>query len=938
MIDRRAMHCSGQPAAVAAWMRRHLRSDPLPSRPLVVLALALAAGCAVPPGLAAADSANLGVIAWWSGSVGALAAWLVCRRLPCPARWNHAAAAAALFAAVFCGGAAWATVCFDLFPAADIGWQFGDSPQPVALEGVVVSAPRSLPMSPSDRFGIADAARSECVVRIVKLRERSRWRAASGLASVIIEGDHSRECPAHLRPGSRIRLVGRGLRPAVAGNPGEFDFRARARARRCLAIVRVRKAADIRVLDATSGSLTAWLARPTDGIRAWANDVLVDHLAASRAPLAAALLLGIRETLSREDLDAFFLTGTIHILAISGLHIGLLAAGFHRLLRVVVPSRRWALVGVAVGTGLYMLLVRAETPVVRATLIVWLAALAAALARRSDAVNALAAAAIVLLICRPAEVMSVGPQLSFLSTAVLIGIAHVVARRPPIDPIDRLIERSRPRVVRWLRGLGRATTVAVVAGAAVWIATAPLVAARFHVVSPLGIALNVVVAPLVPVAMGSGLGCLATAAVAPPLAAACGLACDGTLALLQRIVAWGAAAPGGHAWLPTPPAWWVIGWYAWLALACCLLPGSRLRRPATWAAVAAIWCLIGLAATTVARLAAPAPAGLRVIVAAVGHGCGIVVRTPTGRTLVYDAGRLGAPVAARRAVAGILWDEGVSRIDSLVISHADTDHFNAVPGLLERFSVGEIVTSPALLASRSASVRQLLQAVAAAGVPVRPVHAGDTFAVDPHCRVRVLWAGRRPEASCRTNGRAAFMRSSDRRSADSEMRNSEMRDSEMRDNEASIVMSIEAAGRRLVLTGDLEGRALDEFVAAGPDSCDVLVAPHHGSRTSLPPVVAEAMRPEWVVVSGRGGSSWLHVRDAYLEHATAGVLETGGEGAIALTLRADRITVARFARGRWRPVEPAPTASHVAITSPGPPPTPTAASSGRSPRRSARAG
>ena len=906
--------------------RRHLRSDPLPRRPLVVVALALAAGCAAPPCLTAADIATPGPIAWWMGAVVALCGWLGCERLRSipwrrqrAASWCDRAAAGALVAAVFCGGAAWATVCLDLFPAADVGWQLGDSPQPVALAGLVVSAPRPLPAPPSDRFGIDDTPSSECIVQVEQMRARSRWRPVSGQASVIIEGD-----PPHLPPGTRIRLVGRGLRPAPAGNPGEFDFRERSRARRCLAIVRVRTAADVRVLDADADGLATWLARSTAAIRAWSAEVLARHLAPSRAPLAAALLLGIRETLPREDVDAFLVTGTIHVLSISGLHVGLLAAGFYRLLRIAVPSRRWALAGVAVGTGLSMLLVRAETPVVRATLVVWLAAIAAALDRRSPALNALAAAAIVLLLCRPADVTSVGPQLSFLSTAVLIGVAHAVAQRAPPDPIDRLIERSRPWVVRRLRRIGRGVAIGLVAGGAVWVATAPLVAARFHVVSPLGIALNVVVAPLVPVAMGCGLACLAAAAVAPPVAAIFGLACDGTLAVLQRIVAWGAATPWGHVWLPSPPTWWVIGWYAWLLLACCLLPGPRLRRPATWVAVAAAWCVVGLAGTAAGRLAAPAPAGLRVIVAAVGHGCGIVVRTPTGRTLLYDAGRLGAPAASRRAIAGILWDEGVTRIDTLVISHADTDHFNAVPGLLERFAVGEIVVSPAFLASRSASVRELLQAAAAAGVPVRPVHAGDAFAVDPHCLVRVLRSGPRPAALHQVNRRQTHWRAAD--------------------NETSIVMSVEAAGRRVVLTGDLDGQALADFVAAGPDSCDVLVAPHHGSRTSLPPVIARAVRPSWVVVSGRGGSSWPAVRDAYAEHAAVGVLATGGDGALALTLRADRITLERFVRGRWRPVAPAAIASPMAIASPlavtppGPPPTPPAASSGQSPRRSARAG
>jgi competence protein ComEC len=224
-------------------------------------------------------------------------------------------------------------------------------------------------------------------------------------------------------------------------------------------------------------------------------------------------------------------------------------------------------------------------------------------------------------------------------------------------------------------------------------------------------------------------------------------------------------------------------------------------------------------------------------------------------------------------MAAVLWDEGVSRIDTLVISHADADHFNAVPELLERFVVGEIVVTEAFCRSPSGGVADLLDRVAALRVPMRTVHAGDSFAVDSLCRVRVLRDGAgRPAAA---------------------------------DNERSLVLAVEAAGRRLLLTGDLEGPALADFVAAGPDECDVLVAPHHGTRTSLPPDIARATRPGLVLVSGVGGPAWGEVRAAYRDAAgDAAVLKTGGEGAIAVTLTAAAVAVERFTHGRWRPCGP----------------------------------
>jgi len=259
---------------------------------------------------------------------------------------------------------------------------------------------------------------------------------------------------------------------------------------------------------------------------------------------------------------------------------------------------------------------------------------------------------------------------------------------------------------------------------------------------------------------------------------------------------------------------------------------------------------------------------------------------------VYDAGRLGAPGAARRAMAAVLWSEGVRRIDTLVISHADADHFNAVPELLERFSVGEVIVSPAFLQSDSFAVADLLRKTQATRVPVKTVTAGDALPFDDLCRVRVLHPKPEEEAP------AAEPRAGD-------------------DNQSSLVLAVEAAGRRLLLTGDLEGEALERFVGADPDPCDALIAPHHGSGTTLPPTLATATVPEWVIVSGVGGARWGEVRDAYANSRADGrparVLKTGGEGAIRLRFTAAGTSVQQFRGGAWVDIA-APEAARTPLT------------------------
>ncbi len=836
-----------------------LRHEPLPSRPLVSVAVSLTIGCAASRVVSQIAGGQAAVVAWVA-AVGALGGWMWAWQRP-----RCTAAGSLLLLAVMFAGVAWGAARFDLFARDDLAWQFTGGPMPVAVRATVTESPRLL-----ERAGHA-AARgpvSEFAIRVTGTRVGSRWRPADGRAVVVVAGE-----PIPLLSGSTVQIFGRGLRPAAAGNPGEFDFAARSRSQRTLSILRVDDWRAVRVRQRP-----AWWSIPAgvDRLRSCALATLERHIAPARLPLASALLLGAREALPRSATDDFVATGTIHVLAISGLHVGLVAAGLFGLARGLCLSPRRASLFVAVVTGLYMLVVGAETPVVRATLLVWVACAAVPLTRHAAAINSMAAAAIVVLVWRPAEVFSAGAQLSFLSTAVLVGVARAMPRRQITDPIDRLIERSRSRGERLLRSFGWWLYAVAVAGTAVWLASAPLVAARFHVVSPVGLVVNVFIAPLIPLAMACGFLCLVVAPVSSLAAGCLADGCDAALALVEAAVAMAAAVPGGHVWVAGPAGWWVAGWYVLLAAAVVGLRRDLLARPATWASLAMAWCAVGLAGCGCVRPAAQ----LRVVVASMGHGCGILVRSPLGRAVVYDAGRLGGAAAARRAMAAILWSEGITRIDTLVVSHADADHFNAVPELLGRFRVGRLLVPPNFCHSDSVGVAALMATAAARRVPVETAAAGDSFAIDPLCRVRV----HHPSPG---DGLAL---------------------SKAPDNESSLVLTVEAAGRRLLLTGDLEGAALRRFLTGPVEACDVLVAPHHGSHTSLPPEIAVATRPRYVVASGRGGRLWPEVEAAYVAASggTAEMFLTGNAGALAIDMSADRVALTRFSSGRWRPVEPGP--------------------------------
>ena len=298
----------------------------------------------------------------------------------------------------------------------------------------------------------------------------------------------------------------------------------------------------------------------------------------------------------------------------------------------------------------------------------------------------------------------------------------------------------------------------------------------------------------------------------------------------MHVVNWAEALPGGHFWAPGPPLWWVIGFY--LGMIAVMLWGKTLVSPRWQVALVCVWILAGLAPP----LARTWTRGdeLRCSFVAVGHGTCVVLETPDGQTLLYDAGALGSPEYATQTVAGLLWDHGIMRIDAIILSHADVDHYNAVPGLLERFRVGAVYVSPMMFdwygaTGPSEAPQALRYAIDAAGVPIHEIWAGDKLRVG-EVTMEVLHPPHDGVVGS--------------------------------DNANSVTLAVEYAGRRLLLPGDLETPGLEDVMAELPYDCDVLMAPHHGSRRSDPPGFAAWSTPEWVVISG-GADAEGEVRQTY---------------------------------------------------------------------------
>jgi competence protein ComEC len=346
------------------------------------------------------------------------------------------------------------------------------------------------------------------------------------------------------------------------------------------------------------------------------------------------------------------------------------------------------------------------------------------------------------------------------------------------------------------------------------------------------------------VALASGLALLLFSIVPNPLATVCAAVCNWNLGVVERLVRFGAAIPYGHAWVPGPADWWLIGFYAALG-AFTAFP--RLRPPLRWR-----WALLG--AWTAAGFIVPwwnsDHHGLRCTFLSVGHGEAVVLELPDGRTVLYDAGRLAAPTSCCRSVSGYLWSRGLTHIDAVVLSHADTDHYNALPELLERFSVGAVYVSPVMFDVPNEAIRYLSKSIERARVPVRVIAAGDRLSGGPGCWLEVLHPP--PHGLPSTS------------------------------NANSIVISVEFAGRRVLLPADLQSPGLDDVLAESPLHCDVLLVPHHGSKSSKPEQLAAWSTPTWAVFSADHRYDTSSVEAIYARRGR--VLHTADTGAVTVLI------------------------------------------------------
>jgi len=553
-------------------------------------------------------------------------------------------------------------------------------------------------------------------------------------------------------------------------------------------------------------------------------------------PLAEGLLLGRREYVDRDVLDRYTRSGLTHLLAISGMHVGLLATVLLLVASAARTSRRRGVYLTLVATWVYLLVIGAPASALRAGAMISLALLAYLLQRPAAATTIVAAAAFAILAFQPLAILDPGFQLSFA------GVLGILLLRAPLLTIapDQLLAR----------GLLRGVTEAFMVGLAAFLVTAPIVAHHFEVVAPISIISGLPAIPLTSIALIGVAAALALDPLLPPIAALLAAGAGAALDALDWIAAFSADLPYGNGPIARPPWWtWTVAGAGGLAAVRWNRDrGKRLRWITGVGAaltVLVIWPLLPLDRAD----------GLEVHFLDVGQGDAIAIKTPEGRWIVVDTGPASADFnAGERRVVPFLRSQGVRRLEALILTHPDLDHIGGAAALLSAIPVN-FVFEPGMAVGRSAYL-DFLRAVEREGTQWRAARAGRSMELDG-VRVDFLWPD--PETV----------------------------DGAIDANQISAVMRVSYGAFALLLTGDAGTDVEQLLVARHEDALrsSILKLGHHGSETSTADALLDVVRPDLAVVSAGRRNRYGHPAPSVMERVVTRqipVARTDQEGTVSI--------------------------------------------------------
>ncbi len=556
--------------------------------------------------------------------------------------------------------------------------------------------------------------RTQAEVDLTQVRwKNGDWQPAVGRVAVSTAGTLG----DGFYGGREVMVEGVLRQPPGPTAPGGFDYRRYLARRQIYFQLQGCDPGDWRAVDESE---TGPAGRPwADRFAAWAMATMARGLPEEDEALQLlwAMTLGWKTALTGEVAEPFMRSGTMHVFAISGLHVALIAGLLITFLRVCQLPRRWCALFIIPLLWLYTGATGWQASAIRSTVMMSVIVAGWLFARPSDLLNSLAAAAFIILVWDPAQLFQAGFQLSFavvLSLALLGPILDAIRRRmfqyDPWVPDD-----LRPRWQHWLRRPIDYVTSSTAVSLVAWLGSLPLIAAYFNLCTPISLVANLVVVPLSSGALACSFGSLVAGPFVPIAGELFNHSAWFLMTLMIRASEWAAAVPLGCFHVPGP------NWPGFLAYYAALggIFAGIFRRPRLRG-----WFAAGLAAlvATSAALAMTARHEFRLTIIPMNGGGVVHLASPrAGEDWLIDC---GDDASAGFVLKPYLRGEGLNRIENLLFTHGDVHHAGGAAVLRSSFTIERAWFSP--VPFRSPIYRQARAVMDAAPSVAHTLHRGQS--------------------------------------------------------------------------------------------------------------------------------------------------------------------------------------------------------------------
>jgi len=676
----------------------------------------------------------------------------------------------------------------------------------------------------------------------------------------------------NIRPGDHLMVIATVNRTYNYRTPGSFDYRLHMADRSIYVTGWVHSRSEIIAFQKPGEPWTHRARFLPERLRQDIAAFLDHHLDPKAAGLYKALLIGSRAGINSKTLEQYKATGCMHLLAISGLHMGLLGLmitmSFMWLMkRSNALILRWHVPTVATLLSLpflvgYAFIAGLNTPVIRAMIMAILFLFAVVLRRQRSLVHVVAAAALILLWFRPLALFTVSFQLSFTAVLAITFIyPNLLALFNRKDKIDKEKISRLTKLFQYVKGAFMVSTAAT-------LGSLPFMLYHFNRFSPVGPLANLLVEPMLCFwALPIGLAAVPLIFLSPDLAALMIKAGALGITAADKITLLGSRIPFSSCWTITPNPIEIIVFYVIL---CLWLVRSKIKGAPI---IIPSLCLILLLSFMSGLWHHHSGSTTEVFQLDVGQGSSTFIQLPRGSTILLDGGSTTSPQfdIGERVIAPFLWKKRIWRLDELVISHPHYDHYNGLPFILRHFGPKRLWIND----SRKAPwrYRRLLKTASRRGTQIIAAGSGQKIASDSQAELFCL----------------GMKNTGDHKQARKSMPQA------LSINDQSIVLKLRHGDFSFLFPGDIGTTGEKKLINNLPDlRANLLLAPHHGSRTSGSRSFINAVNPEFIVVSAGHSKRDRYPDPAHLKQWLRDgrtILETADMGTVTCITDGTRLEI-----------------------------------------------